>query len=81
MLIAVALAGCKPNSLPTESEIITEFKKENPTATVLNAVVGEGDFEHAYWTISFTEPGTSKVQTIEWGVRSVDGNSWEIFHK
>ena len=80
-LIALALAGCEHRSLPTESEIIAEFKKENPTATVLSAVVGEGDFAHAYWTISFTEPGTSKVQSAEWGARSVNGNSWEIFHK
>ena len=80
-LITLALAGCESRSLPSESEIIAEFKKDNPTATVLNAVVGEGDFEHAYWNISFTEPGTSKVHTVEWGARSVDGNSWEIFHK
>jgi hypothetical protein len=80
-LITFALIGCKHSSHTSESDIITEFKKDNPTATVLNAVIGEGDFEHAYWYISFTNSGSSKVQTVEWGARSVDGNSWEIFQK
>lgn len=80
-LIALALPGCESASLPSESEIIAEFKKENPTATVLDAMVGEGDSQHAYWHISFTQAGSSKVQMTVWGARSVDGKQWEIFHK
>jgi hypothetical protein len=79
-LISIGVTGCDQGSLPTKSEVVSEFKKANPAATVVSAVVSEGDSEHAYWQITYTQGGSSKVHTAEWGARSVGSGSWEIFH-
>ena len=80
-VLALFITGCDHSSIPSKSEIVSEFKKEHPAATVVSAIVGDGDFEHSYWNIKFTEPGDPKVREIEWGTRSLKKSDWEIFSK
>ena len=78
VLVTIALSGCDTGKLPSKAEVIAEFEKAHPNATVTDAVVGEGDFRHAYWTIRYTESGSREEKHAEWGVRSIDEGSWEV---
>jgi hypothetical protein len=79
--VALLIAGCNAGTLPTKAEVIAEFTGEHPTATIVSAVVGERDFQHACWHIRYSEPGRAVVQELEWGARSVGETGWEVFYR
>jgi hypothetical protein len=79
LLLAVLFqTGCGG---PTRSDVKSDFQKENPTYTILSALVGEGDSDTVYYHIKYKKPGNDLAYEVVWQYMNKGGKKWELTHK
>ena len=75
----VALALFCACSVPSEQDVRAEFRRDHPSAEVLELYIGEGDSEHALYTIRYRENGVSYRAC--WLYRDFPDSGWHVMNK
>lgn len=79
ILLAVAVVtGC---NVPSEQEVRRDFQRTQPSAEVLDVYVGEGDSDHAYFTIRHRKRGDGVVYKDCWVYSDANRDQWQVIHK
>ena len=68
------LAACGP----AEEQLRKEFLDTHPTAVIVQAGVGEGDFDNALWCVRYRHPPDTVVLEQVWLVQKDSNREWSV---
>ena len=77
-LLCLATGAC---SLPSHDAVRAEFQAEHPTAVIAELYVGEGDSDHALFTIRYRDTTDNRDYRACWLYSDYQTGEWRVMRK
>ena len=77
-LALLLLAGC---GQPSSDRVQDDFLALHPTALIVEAGAGEGDFDHALWCIRYRLPADTLLREQVWLYQRSSGDEWGVIRR
>ena len=81
LLLAALLLSSASCGFPSDSQVIDEFKGQNPTYQALSATVGEGHGDAAYYHIKYKKPGDDRIYEQVWLYLRAEDGKIKLYNK